>query len=149
MAKYAAPAILALVVIASGCSSNRRQDVSDAAVSPAVHGPEPTPVLAERRTAAVANPIPPAPPEAPKAPVVKKKASVASPTLQAQAFDDPRRIQAGTTYREMVRRFGPPSMRVVVGPDRISYSYASRKSRVQVEVQGGKVISVEEADTGL
>ena len=147
MAKYAAPAILALVVMAGGCSSNRRQDVSEAASAP-VHGPEPSPVAADRSPVAVANPIPPAPPEKPKPPE-KKKAIVASPTLHAQSFDDPRRIQAGTPYREMVRRFGPPSMRVVVGPDRISYSYASRKSRVQVEVQGGKVISVEEADTGL
>jgi hypothetical protein len=52
-------------------------------------------------------------------------------------------------YAEMLRRFGPPTMRINDGPARTTYSYAKLKTQVQVEVRNGKVVSVAAVNTGF
>ena len=59
-------------------------------------------------------------------------------------YEDPRRIQAGIGYEEMVRRFGPPSIKITAHSGRSTLSYSKRPTLVQVEVQDGRVISVTE-----
>ena len=146
MAKYLAPAVVALLLVAGGCTADRGKDVATTESYPA-HGPEPSPAAADRP--AEANRDLPPQPQKSKVAFKKKAAAAAAQGLPAHAYDDPRHIPVGIVYNDMVRRFGPPSMRVTDGPDRSSLSYATRKSRVQVEVRNGKVVSVEEADTGL
>jgi hypothetical protein len=68
---------------------------------------------------------------------------------RAPVFEDPRKIPAGIDYKEMVRRFGPPSMRVTDSPARTTFSYSKLKTQVQVEVQNGKVVSVASINTGF
>ena len=68
---------------------------------------------------------------------------------RAPAFEDPRTIPSGIQYSDMVRRFGPPTMKVVDSPGRITYSYSKLKTQVQVEVQNGKVVSVAAINTGF
>jgi hypothetical protein len=55
----------------------------------------------------------------------------------APVYEDPRLIQAGMEYDEMVRRFGPPSMLVTTAPGTSTVWYAGR----EVEVTNGKVIT--------
>jgi len=71
------------------------------------------------------------------------------PPQRVLAFEDPRRIPAGIEYREMLRRFGPPSMKVTDAPSRTTFSYSRLKTQVQVEVQNGKVVSVLSINTGF
>ena len=59
----------------------------------------------------------------------------------APVYEDPRQIQAGMKYDEMVRRFGPPSMSVTTESGTSMLWYSSRDGSYQVEVQDGKVIA--------
>jgi outer membrane biosynthesis protein TonB len=83
--------------------------------------------------------------EAPKAASVKHPA----PKPRVPVFEDPRKIPTGIQFAELVRRFGPPSMKVVDGPARTTFSYSKLKTQVQVEVQNGKVVSVASVNTGF
>jgi len=89
---------------------------------------------------------PPEPPhkEPPKRVAVKRHKPVRPPVLE-----DPRKIPTGIEYGEMVRRFGPPNMRVTDSPIRTTFSYSRSKTQVQVEVQNGKVVSVAAINTGF
>jgi hypothetical protein len=75
------------------------------------------------------------------APVGKKTASTAVAPA-APVYEDPRHIQAGVGYEEMVRRFGPPSMEITTGPGARTLSYAAREGTVAVEVENDKVVTV-------
>ncbi len=70
-------------------------------------------------------------------------------TPRGPVYEDPRRIPRGIEYSEMVRRFGPPTMRVTDSPLRTTYSYSMFKMQVQVEIQNGKVVSVAAVNTGF
>ena len=74
-------------------------------------------------------------------PAGKKTASTAVPPA-APTYEDPRHIQAGAGYEEMVRRFGPPSMEITTGPGGRTVSYAAREGTVAVEVENDKVVTV-------
>lgn len=90
------------------------------------------------------------PKEEPKREPAKKAAGKQSTKAsRGPGFEDARRIPTGIDYGEMVRRFGPPTMRVTDSPSRITYSYAKVKMQVQVEVQNGKVVSVAAVNTGF
>lgn len=60
----------------------------------------------------------------------------------APVYEDPRLIQAGMEYDEMVRRFGPPSMLVTTAPGTSTVWYSGRAGSLQVEVTNGKVTAV-------
>ena len=83
--------------------------------------------------------------EPPKRAAVKQNAV----NIRRPVYEDPRRIPRGIEYSEMVRRFGPPTMRVTDSPGRTTYSYSKLKMQVQVEVQNGKVVSVAAMNTGF
>lgn len=69
------------------------------------------------------------------------------PKRAARVYEDPWRIVAGMSYKEMIRRFGPASLSVTAVPDRSTLSYLRPKHHVQVELDGGTVIAV--TGTGL
>ena len=65
----------------------------------------------------------------------------AAPSQPAHVYEDPRLIQAGIEYDEMVRRFGPPSMVVTTAPGVTTLWYSSHDATSQVEVKDCKVTS--------
>ena len=69
----------------------------------------------------------------------------APPAKPGVKYEDPGQIQAGMTYEEVVRRFGPPSLQMTTGPGATSLAYSGKDGQVQVEIQDGKVASVEKA----
>jgi hypothetical protein len=71
------------------------------------------------------------------------------PARRPPVLEDPRKIAAGIDYGEMVRRFGPPNMKVIDSPVRTTFSYSRPKTQVQVEVQNGRVVSVAAINTGF
>src|SRR5215472_5887767 len=56
--------------------------------------------------------------------------------------EDPKLIQAGMGYEEIVSRFGPPSMSITTGPGKSTLWYSNREGNRQVEVSDGKAVSV-------
>ena len=69
-------------------------------------------------------------------------ATPATPSPPAPpVYEDPRQIQAGIEYNELVRRFGPPSMSVTTGSGTSTLWFSSRETSYQVEVKDGKVIA--------
>ena len=142
MRQYVTPAALACLLAAGGCSSKQPSDTVSVATSAGSPAPSPAP-LAEP-AASVAAEVPP--PKQKKPAVHKRGPSTAA--HRAAPLEDPRRIPHGISYDEMVRRFGPPSIAVTDGPGRSSLSYTGRASRVQVEMQDGRVISVASSATG-
>jgi len=69
------------------------------------------------------------------------------PTPSASArpavhWEDPSGIEAGLSYTELVRRFGPPAMEIT-GEEGTSLSYAGKAGIVQLQVKDGKVALIE------
>jgi hypothetical protein len=60
----------------------------------------------------------------------------------ASKFEDPAGIEAGLTWAELVRRFGPPAMSMTFDGEQ-SLSYPGKTGTFQVTVREGKVKSVE------
>jgi len=60
-------------------------------------------------------------------------------------FEDPSGIQEGMEYAEIVRRFGPPSLKLTSGPGEETLSYARNNRNVGVTMHDGKVSSVQKA----
>ena len=132
--KCIAPMLAACLLISSGCGMDRPK-------RPAV-------VEEPRRPSNEMIPLKKVEPE-PTEPPKRAAAKHATPTPRVPVFEDPRKIPAGIQYVEMVRRFGPPSMKVVDSPGRTTFSYSKLKTQVQVEVQNGKVVSVASINTGF
>jgi hypothetical protein len=88
------------------------------------------PVTAESKTAVIANPA--------QAPL-----SDLPPALPSPSYEDPATIQAGIGYQELLRRFGPPALEFIDGPNRKVMSYLKKGGAAQVEFRGGKVTSAE------
>jgi hypothetical protein len=56
-------------------------------------------------------------------------------------YEDPRQIQAGIGYQELVRRFGPPSLQVTDDESSTTLTYLTKTGPVQVQFSDGKVTS--------
>jgi hypothetical protein len=77
------------------------------------------------------------------APVAKARPrSTHIPPPPAQKWEDPSGIQAGLSYAEVVRRFGPPTMEIMDDEGR-SLSYSGKDGAFQVHVADDKVTSIE------
>lgn len=136
MVKFLAPVAAVLLLAASGCGIAPSQ--------------RPAPDIGEERHPSNAmtpseKPEEPPPKQAPKRVAVKRS----KPARRPPTLEDPRKILPGIEYGEMVRRFGPPNMRVTDSPIRTTFSYSRQKTQVQVEVQNGKVVSVAAVNTGF
>ena len=112
---------------------------------------QPKPSAATEEVRHPSNDLSLLPKEEPKHEPPKRAAlkHTAANTPRGPVYEDPRRIPAGIPYSEMVRRFGPPTMRVTDSPGRTTYSYSKLKMQVQVEIQNGKVVSVTAVNTGF
>jgi hypothetical protein len=77
----------------------------------------------------------------------RTKTASHAPTGPAPVYEDPRHIEAGIGYEELVRRFGPPSMEVTTRPGRRTLSYAARENAVAVNLENEKVVSTAAAET--
>lgn len=146
MRQYVTPAVLACALAAGACSGKHSSDAAAAlpAAATAVAAPESGPAASAPGLATASVPAELPPPKKPATAPHKRK----STAPRVRPPEDPRRIPPGISYDAMVRRFGPPSIVVTDGPGRSSLSYAGRSSRVQVEVQDGRVISVASSSTG-
>jgi hypothetical protein len=136
--KQTAPMVAAFLLFFSGCSkldrvrpSSETEEVRHPSNEMTIPEPPPEPPRSEPRKAVAAL----------KRPVTKPR--------RAPAFEDPRQIPAGIDYNEMVRRFGPPSMKITDSPSRTTFSYARLGTQVQVELQNGKVTSVAAVNTAV
>lgn len=63
-------------------------------------------------------------------------------------YENPKLIQAGIGYNEMIRRFGKPSLKITRGAGRSTLTYSERNRHFQVEVEDGQVIAVAEVKSG-
>jgi len=65
---------------------------------------------------------------------------MATPKTDGRAYEDPKLIQPGLPYDELVARFGPPVMEMTLEPGRKSLMYAGRDGGARsIELQDGKV----------
>src|SRR5580658_511443 len=56
------------------------------------------------------------------------------PAAPKPTYEDPQQIQTGLAYDEMMRRFGPPSMKLTDGST-MSITYMTKAGSVQVECE--------------
>lgn len=132
--KYITPMLAGCLLVSAGCGVDRPK----------------RPAVAEepRHPSNEMIPLKKVEPESTE-PAKRASAKRPAPKPHVPVFEDPRKIPTGIQYVEMVRRFGPPSMKVVDGPARTTFSYSKLKTQVQVEVQNGKVVSVASVSTGF
>ena len=84
-------------------------------------------------------------PEGPPKPVraIKSESKTTSdPAPPTAVYENPQQIPVGVGYEELVRRFGPPSMSITAGAGRTTLSYLGHDGAVEVELEGGRVITV-------
>ena len=128
--KYLAP-LAGILLISSGCSLDRPKPVAEEVRHPSNE---------------MNTPAKPVEPEYRKPKRVAVKSAAKKPV--EPVYEDPRKIPVGIEYKEMVRRFGLPTMRVTDDPSWVIYSYSKLKTQVQVDVWNGKVTSVAAINTG-
>ncbi len=68
--------------------------------------------------------------------------SINTPPPPAPNWEDPNGISTGLSYGELVRRFGPPALEITGGARR-SLTYSGKDGPFELEVQDGKVTSIE------
>jgi hypothetical protein len=68
--------------------------------------------------------------------------SINTPPPPAPNWEDPKGISTGLGYDELVRRFGPPALEISGAAGR-SLTYTGKDGTFQLEVQDGKVTSIE------
>jgi hypothetical protein len=71
------------------------------------------------------------------------KTAPPAPPAPKPVYEDPRQIEVGLKYDELIRRFGPPSMAVTNDGDSRTFTYMSKGGPVQVEYSEQKVTSTQ------
>lgn len=61
----------------------------------------------------------------------------------AAKLEDPATIETGMTDEEVLRRFGPPNLRITEDSGISSLLYSGKSGKVRVQIQDGKVSAVE------
>lgn len=79
----------------------------------------------------------------PAAPSRGREQARAVVPILALAYEDPGRVRAGMHYGELMWRFGPPAMEIATEAGAKTLGYTARDGSVQLDVKGGKVVSVE------
>jgi hypothetical protein len=64
------------------------------------------------------------------------------PAAPSTAHEDPRRIQPGISYAELMRRCGPAFFEVATGPTTKTVTYAGKDGDIDLELVDGKVTRV-------
>jgi hypothetical protein len=73
----------------------------------------------------------------------KSAAIAAAPPAPKPVYEDPRQIEVGMKYDELIRRFGPPAMAITNGADSRTFTYMSKAGPVQVEYADEKVTAAD------
>ena len=68
--------------------------------------------------------------------------TTAPPTQPNTHYEDPRQIQAGITDQELIRRFGPPALKISV-EDSITLTYVTKSGSIHLESANGKIVRVD------
>jgi Flp pilus assembly pilin Flp len=79
--------------------------------------------------------------------VPAREQATAAAVAAKPSYEDAMEIQKGTGYEELVRRFGPPALQIANGNGQ-TMSYISNGGVVQLELQGGTVVSVSKPKSG-
>jgi hypothetical protein len=80
-----------------------------------------------------------------RAPVQSRRRKTSGTRAAATIHEDPRRIQPGLGYEELIRRFGPASFEVSTGPGTKMLAYQGKDVDLDVELLDGRVIKVARA----
>jgi len=73
-----------------------------------------------------------------------KSGAAVTPPPPKPVYEDPRQIQAGIAYEDLMRRFGPPAMRWTDEAGSTKLTYLTKAGPIQLEFAAdGKVSSVE------
>jgi hypothetical protein len=84
------------------------------------------------------------------APAAGTQASQApAETHAAVSFEDPSGIQEGMGQEEVLRRFGPPSLKLTTGPGEETFSYSRNGGTVDATLRDGKVARVRKSGAGV
>lgn len=67
-------------------------------------------------------------------------ATPSSPAPPPPVYEDPRQIQPGLAYDELIRRFGPPAVSITTGPGKTTVLYSSQGMNYQYRLEDGKVV---------
>jgi hypothetical protein len=71
-----------------------------------------------------------------------KTTTDSKPAEPVVTHEDPAGIETGLAYDELVRRFGPGSMSITMGPEK-SMTYRGKDGTFRVKVKDGAVASVD------
>jgi hypothetical protein len=84
-------------------------------------------------------------PQGPADPTVTRvpPEKMATPKADGRTYEDPRLIQPGMAYDDLVERFGPPAMEMTTGPGGKSLMYVGMYGTTMIEVQDGRVATPE------
>jgi hypothetical protein len=78
----------------------------------------------------------------------RKSAAAPAPAAPPPVYEDALQIDKDMEYADLLRRFGPPAMQISNGSEGRTLTYVSAGGTVQVEVQGGRVMSVVKPKSG-
>ena len=84
-------------------------------------------------------------------PPAKSRRTAAKPAPApepAPSYEDAGLIEKGLAQDDLLRRFGPPAMQIASSSDAQTLTYVVAGGVVQVELQGGRVISVAKPKSG-
>lgn len=75
---------------------------------------------------------------------VVSAAKMATPKADVRTYEDPKLIQPGMAYAELLQRFGPPSMELTTASGHKGLMYTGKDGPpIRVELQDGKVLAPE------
>ena len=74
--------------------------------------------------------------------VVPQLASAAEPPPPSVTYEDPAGIKPGMDYAEVLRRFGPPSMKLTADSGMETLCYSGKDGGLDVQIRNGKVGAV-------
>jgi len=64
------------------------------------------------------------------------------PQVPAVTYEDPAGIKEGMDYAEVLRRFGPPSMKLATTAEEQTLCYSGADGNVDAQLREGKIVSV-------
>jgi hypothetical protein len=78
----------------------------------------------------------------PMGPLVTARVAPTAVVVPEVHYDDPRTIESGIPYDELLRKFGPATLEITTSPLTKTLSYVHREGAIQVEMREGKVTSM-------
>lgn len=76
---------------------------------------------------------------------VRRRQAASEPPAPTVTYEDPAGIQQGMEYDEVMRRFGPPAMKITSGPGDELLSYVKNGQSFDVQTRSGKVTAIQKA----